>query len=261
LSRRIGFEAALMATVWVGGPLLAIGAHAHPSDLEIRAAAAERASCEAPLEGDARIDPARLGMSASELQTARPDVVHVREPAVAGAEPDDPAGSSPDPSRPARGLDRWVGEGTEDVARFEYELWRNRIYRIRWALSGAFERPVLDELVRRARICLGPPLYDQRFEAEPGSPRATLRRIGWRHGSLEIELRQLHPLRGGPVYLTVTRRGALREIAAAGVVRPPDPERTAPWWQRSMAAPRPASPAERKDLGDRFARLLSQLDH
>ena len=118
-----------------------------------------------------------------------------------------------------------------------------------------------DELLGRARKCFGRPEYDQTFEAEPGSSAATLRRIAWSHDERRIELRQLHPLRGGPVFLSVSAAAALRELGAAGLAPFPEPARSEPWWQRSLAPPKPLEPEESAALGDAFVRLLAQLDH
>ena len=224
----------------------------------MRDAAAERAGCAAEIAAAERVDPVRLGMDAATLRAARPDL---RREASGSHVPTDPDPAALLEARQAAGLDRWVRDGAGQVVRFEYEVWQDHVYRIRWRLAPAFERPVFAEFVRRATICLGPPESDQLFEAEPGSPRATLRRAVWSHGDRVIELRQLHPLRGGPVYLTVTRQGALREIAAVGGALYPEPDRNAPWWQRSMRVPEPVTSEERVQLGAAFVILLSQVDH
>ncbi len=220
---------------------------AHPSDRELQQAREERERCAADPAPADPVDAGRLAMSEAELRSA---VEGLRQEPAAGTDP-----------REARGLERYVRQATDPLAGVEYELWQDRVYRIRWRLATSFERPVLDELSRRARTCFGEPEYDQTFEAEPGSPKATLRRIGWRHGDRQIELRQLHPLRGGPVYLSVSRRATLREIGTAGVVPFSEPDRSAPWWQRSLEAPRPVTPEEREELGLAVLGLLSQLDH
>ena len=226
---------------------------------ELRAELAERARCEAPTGEKRRIDPIRLGMSEPELLRIFPDLrrdVTGRD-ASRKARPERAGPESGDET----GLRRWMREGAGALARVDYETWQGRVYRIRWRLPGDFERPVIDELGRRARVCFGPPEYDQTFEAEPGSSRATLRRMLWKHGDRQIELRQLHPLRGGPVYLSVTATGPLREIGAAGRAPPPEPDRTESWWRRPATPLVPASPAERDRLGRDFMRFLAELDH
>ncbi len=228
----------------------ATGARAHPTVRELREAFAERARCEAVVAEEERIDPVRLGMSERELLAVLPGLRRV--PSREGAEPALQEQADP------RG---WTRAGTEDLAGAEYELWQGRVYRIRWRLPAEFERPVIDELGRRARLCFGPPEYDQTFEARPGSSKATLRRIRWKHGDRQIELRQLHPLRGGPVYLSVALLGPLREIGAAGRAVPADPDRSGPWWRRPAQPLVPATDAERDRLGRAFVRFLAQLDH
>jgi hypothetical protein len=251
----------LLRVAWAASFLVGTSSFGHPTDQELRAAVAEREGCEVAVGLLEPVDRIHLGMSESELKAAHPDVQHETSQRVA----DDGAGRSAFDLNAAggkdRGLDRWTREGASGVMRFEYELWQGQVYTIRWRLDESFERPVLDEYGRRAAICFGAPEYDQTFEAEPGSAMATLRRIGWTHGDRRIELRQLHPLRGGPVYLTVTRTVVIRDMAAAGVARYPDPDRSGPWWERPTAAPQPAKPDERTALGHQFVELLAQIDH
>jgi len=221
---------------------------AHPTDLELRRAFEERELCEANVLLADRVDPVRLGMTDSELAHA-----------VEGLRREPPASESKVASE-GRPL-RWTRDAQGELQSVEYESWQGRIYRIRWRLSDSFERPVFDEFLRRGEICFGAPEYDQTFEAEPGSPKATLRRVAWAHGDRRIELRQLHPLRGGAVYLTIQQVEPLREMVASGARAWPEPDRSAPWWQRSTGIPRPATAEEREELGRRFGVLLSQLDH
>lgn len=221
----------------------------------MREAWEQRQRCEAEIDPEVHVDVARLGMSRTDLRATFEGLQHDR------------AVPAPDPTResskgsPEEVLERWWRPASGDLARVEYELWEGRVYRIRWRLGADFERPVLDELGRVARVCFGEPDYDQTFEAEPGSPAATLRRIGWTHGDRRIELRQLHPLRGGPVYLSVTDRAALREMGRAGQAPFSDPDQSGPWWQRPTRVPQPSGAEERARLGKRFLELLAQLDH
>lgn len=222
---------------------------AHPTDRELREAFDDRQRCAEATAPAKLADPVRLGMSEVELVAA-----------VKGLLQDPPKGTG-DP-RGELGLTRWVREASgRGLASVEYELWQGRVYRIRWRLAAHFERPVLKELIRRARVCFGAPDYDQKFEAEPSSPKATLQRIGWTHSEIRIELRQLHPLRGGPVYLTVSQNEMLREVGASRVPLFPEPDRSAPWWERSMHALVPVGDEEREKLGSEFLGLLSQFDH
>lgn len=227
----------------------------HPTDRELLDAQAEARRCVADTAASARLDPIRIGTTVEALR-ARFDEAELGLQ-VAGA-PTPGSESIPAPSeRPAR----FERESAGNLARVEYESWRGSVYRIRWRLADRFERPMLDEFSRRASTCFGPPEFDQTFRAEPGSADATIRRIGWTHGERRIELRQLHPLRGGPVYLTVTSEKTMRALARAGLSGFPPPRSTEPWWRRSLEAPRPVAPEERKRLGDAFQGLLSQLDH
>lgn len=258
MSRRFLVTLGLAAGVVSGLALPTAAVRAHPSEVEMLRASAERELCEPDVTNVtnvaevARVDPVRLGMTESDLVIVA--LGAHRDPSVDAPEAEARATSM---TRPIR----WERAADGDLQRVEYESWQQRVYRIRWQLADAFERPVFDEFVRRGEICFGSPEYDQTFEAEPGSAKATLRRVAWRHGERLIELRQLHPLRGGPVYLTVTTVETIREIAAAGSRAFPDPDRSEPWWRRPTEQVRPATDEERETLGGRFARLLSQVDH
>lgn len=240
-----------MSLLVAGGVALALTADAHPTDRELREAQTVRAKCESQTAPAERVDPVRLGMSEATLHTqvgvlrrdpVTPPVAAVEEGATAGPV-------------------RWTRVASGELTHAEYDVWQDRVYRIRWRLAARYERPVLDALFERARICFGAPDFDQTFEAEPGSAAATLRRIGWTHGDRSIELRQLHPLHGGPVYLSVTSRVTLRELGAAAHARLPEPDRSGPWWKRAQKPLEIVTTEERKALGDAFMTLLSQLDH
>lgn len=229
---------------------LTLPAHAHPTDHEIREAWEDRQRCESGVARGERVDSARLGMTNAELQVA-----------VEGLQPDPTV--APEISEPLleKGLRRWIRQASGELQTVEYELWQDRVYRIRWRLGKSFERPMLDEFARHGETCFGRPEFDQTFEAEPGSPAATLRRIGWIHDKRRVEIRQLHPLRGGPVYLTVSDGPILRELGVAGLGPFPEPSKSKPWWQRSTAPLSPVSAEEQHELGQAFLGLLSQLDH
>lgn len=231
---------------------------AHPTDEQILESLADRRACSSGDAGDAGdsrddtgIDPVRLGMVEAELRAR-----------VTGLRRDPAPESAPDRDD----LQLWsrdidVESESEDVARIQYELWQGRVYRIRWRLAPAFERPIFDELAERGRFCLGAVDLDQTFEAEPGSAEATLRRVVWTHADRRIELRQLHPLAGGPVYLSATDLEALRAIGSAERAPFPDPSRSAPWWTRSLRPPKPVAAEERGRLGRRFLVLIGELSH
>ena len=243
-------ESSFLLLLFVGlGAAFAMPGFAHPTDEELLEAVEDRSRCTSALAPSERVDSAKLGMSAKELAKAVPGLQ------VDGQDGEEAA------ERAKHGMQRMVRSLEGDVASIEYEIWNGRVYKIRWRLAERFERPVIDTLGKRARTCLGLPEYDQKFEAEPGSADATRRQIGWDHGERRIELRQLHPLRGGPVYLSVADYPVMREIVSNRVVLYPDPEKTGPWWERSMSPLRTAKDEERKQLGDAFVELLGQLDH
>lgn len=251
-------------------PALApLGARAHPTDEQILESIADRRACDSGHEGKSpdgtNIDPARLGMTETEL---RARVAGVRRNTHVGRSPYTGTGTDTDPEPGTDELQRWSRDvdpendgQDEDIVLIQYELWQGRVYRIRWRLAPAFERPIFEELAERGRFCLGTADLDQTFEAEPGSAQATLRRVVWTHENRRIELRQLHPLGGGPVYLSATDLEALRAMGAAERAPFPDPSRSGPWWTRSLRPPKPADPGERAQLGRRFLALIGELSH
>ncbi len=145
-----------------------------------------------------------------------------------------------------RRLTRALHEG--DLRRVEYDLRDGRVYRIRWLLAERFERPLMQPLVARLATRLGPPRYDQTIEAKLGSGRADLRRSGWQRQGRALEVRQLHPFSGGPVYVTLSDTAALRAILAARGTPLPQPETAGHWWRRPQQPPKPLTPEERDEL-------------
>jgi hypothetical protein len=143
-------------------------------------------------------------------------------------------------------LGRNVAEG--DLRRAEYDLFRGRVYRLRWLLAERFERPLMEPAVAHLRERLGPPTYDQTLPAKLGSGRSELRRVGWRNGALALELRQLHPFTGGPLYLTLSDLAALQAIVAARATALPQPETSGEWWRRPQSPPALPTRAERDAL-------------
>ena len=204
-------------------------------------------------------DPARLGMSEAELRQrfgaalASVPVVPVRSiheqlveggPAESGgaklrAEPVEPFAEQ---TRLGRTL------STADLQRAEYDLFRGRVYRLRWLLSERFERPLMEPLVAHLRERLGPPAYDQTLAAKLGSGRSELRRTGWRRDGLALELRQLHPFTGGPLYLTLSDVAAMQAILEARATALPQPETNGEWWRRPQSPPAVLTLAERDAL-------------
>ena len=146
-----------------------------------------------------------------------------------------------------------------DVRRVEYELFRGRVYRIRWELSDRFHAPIMDDFVHQAAHCYGPFRYDQTIEAKLGSGESTLRRAGWERNGRLLEIRQLNPLGGGPLFVTMTDRKISKAIIAArGSLAPEPNRRSEPWWQRQNPSPAPPSDDERSALVQALAAVLSQ---
>jgi hypothetical protein len=146
-----------------------------------------------------------------------------------------------------------------DVERVEYELFRGRVYRVRWQFSERFERPLMDSLVSDLTRDLGKPYYDQLIEAKFGSGRATLRRAAWRNGSRNLEIRQLNPLVGGPIFLSLSDEAAIREIVASGGTAAPQPDSIERWWSKPIKAPVPVTARELDALVAAFSVVRSQI--
>jgi hypothetical protein len=156
--------------------------------------------------------------------------------------PPEPADPFPDQLR----LARRVPDG--DVQAAEYELHRGRVYRVRWRLAERFEHHLMPGLVRHLSARLGEPVYDQTLKAKLGSPKADRRRTGWRKGSRALELRQLHPFDGGPLYLTVTDLEAAQTVIDAGGTLLPEPETSGTWWKKPQRTPRLLTSQETTEL-------------
>lgn len=217
--------------------------------------------------------PARLGMTEAELRAEFGDALQssvVERPRSLTekimqmqrrAEEEKPQAEPPvapgDPFAEQTRLVREVRRG--DVRRVEYELFRGTVYRIRWQLSDRFERPLMNPLVARLSDRFGTPLYDQQIEGKLGSGKATLRRTGWRSKARILEVRQLHPLVGGPTFLTLSDEAAMRAIVASRGTVLPEPESSGPWWQEPLRQPAIPTPAETERLLEDIDRLLSQI--
>lgn len=197
----------------------------------------------------------RFGASLSEVDVRPARPTHLQIPgAGSGSDTDagtarggapDPAaapGSQPVPAGGARPygdqrrLARTLADG--DVQRVEYDVHEGRVVRIRWRLAERFELPVMDPLVTRLSERLGSPDYDQTIEGRLGSGKATLRRTGWTSGGRGLEVRQLHPLTGGPLYVTQSDLDALQAIVSAGGILMPEPDTADAWWRRPQSTPR-----------------------
>lgn len=253
----------LCFSVWLA-PSLAAG---HPSTEELRERAARAKLCTKAENPGKPFDSVQLGADESKLRAVWGDALQPQK--IEHLEPDfqrpapqpeiDDSGTKAglDPYADQLRLKRVLAEG--DVRGVEYELFRGRIYRIRWELSDRFQAPIMDDFVHQATHCFGRPGYDQTIAAKLGSGESTLRRAGWERKNHLLEIRQLNPLGGGPVFVTMTDPKISKAIIAARGSLAPEPERRSePWWQRKDASPAPPSNEARGALVRAFAAVLSQ---
>jgi hypothetical protein len=244
-------------------------AMAHVTAEEIAEQARRKTLCSREANPGERFDSVGLGAEESALRTAwgegllaRP--IEHREPELyrpAFPRPTGEAESAPTRDRYAEQIRLRRAVPAGDVRSVEYELFRGRVYRIRWELADRFHTRFMDELVHQVTHCYGAPAYDQTIEAKIASGEATLRRAGWRRAGRLLEIRQLNPLLGGPVFITVTDIDASQAIIAARGTLAPEPERRAePWWKRAGEPPQLPSEDERAALVRAVAAVLSQTD-
>jgi hypothetical protein len=249
--------------------LSAHGAAAHTTPEELKARAERAHACDRDAEGAEAFDPTRLGTSLAMLRERfgdalipdsleRPKSALERRLEKQGwAEETPAAGTSPahDPYANQARLRRSVAE--RDVLFAEYDLYDGSVYRIRWRLDDRFSLPIMGALVAQATACYGPPEYDQEPEWKLSDGKAMLRRTGWRRDDRLLEVRQLHPLNGGPVFVTVTNLATVRTIVAAQGFASPDPETSPPWWEKPQVTRAELSDEEREGLVHAFAHVLS----
>lgn len=240
-------------------------ASAHPTHKELLERARSAGLCARASNPGAWRDTVGLGTSEAALREAWSDALVARSIEVEipdfqrGLVPEKPGTAVVDPFAGQQRLRRQLRDG--DVRYVEYELFGGRVYRIRWQLGLRFERPLLDDLVHQAAHCYGPPDYDQTIEAKIGSGEVTRRRVGWERGDRLLEVRQLNPLAGGPVFVTVTELTAGQAIIAAKGSLAPEPERRAEaWWQRGSSPPAVLGSDTRDELVRAFAAVLSATD-
>jgi hypothetical protein len=155
-------------------------------------------------------------------------------------------------------LSRDVGGG--DIQRVSYDLFRGKVYRIRWRLADRFERPVTKDFVAQAEEKFGKPHHDQTIKEKFGSTKVDRRRVAWNRGDRSLELRQLSPFSGGPVYLTRSDQKALRAIVASKGMVAPAPDSRPPWWQNPRKEVKIVTKKEREALLVAFGRILSKID-
>ena len=163
------------------------------------------------------------------------------------------------PESPAVAQQRLARAAEGPVVRVEYDLAEDRVYRVRWRLAERFERPLMGAVVARLEARLGEPAYDQTLRAKLGSGRADLRRAGWVVGARALEVRQLHPFNGGPLFVSLADRGAMDAIVAARGTALPQPDTTGAWWRRAQRPPTPLSQAERDALATEIDALIAEL--
>lgn len=242
-------------------------AAAHPTTEDLRERAIRAKLCTPVKNAGKPFDSVQLGAEESKLRTAWGDALQPQKIEHLGpdfqrlAQPpevdDSNAKEGADPYADQLRLLRVLAKG--DVRRVEYELFRGRVYRIRWELSDRYHAPIMDDFVQQAAECYGPFRYDQTIEAKLGSGESTLRRAGWERNGRLLEIRQLNPLGGGPLFVTMTDRKISKAIIAArGSLAPEPKRRSEPWWQRQNPSPAPPSEAERSALVQALAAVLSQ---
>jgi hypothetical protein len=244
-------------------------AAAHVSQQELAERVRRKTLCSREANPGEPFDPVALGAQESELRAAWGDALRARpiehpdspwhrpaRPRPAGESEPAPAA---DPYADQLRLRRALAEG--DVRSVEYELFRGRVYRIRWELAERFQSRIMDDVVHQASHCYGAPEYDQTLEAKVASGAATRRRAAWRRDGRLLEIRQLNPLLGGPLFVTLTDLESSRAIIAARGTLAPEPDRRdEPWWKRTGDPPRLPSEAERATLVRAIAAVLSQTD-
>jgi hypothetical protein len=205
-----------------------------------------------------------LGSTEAELReelgaALRPQKIELRPgQGLAALHPPAQAAGSVDPFAEQQRLVWQPNDG--DLGRVEYELFRDRVYRVRWQLAERLERAWMAPLVEHLTAKLGEPYYDQRLEGKFGTGRATLRRAGWQHGPRNLEVRQLNPLVGGPIFLTLSDTATIKAIAASGGTAAPEPDATGPWWQEPMEPPQSLTAPERDALLVAFDAVLARAD-
>jgi hypothetical protein len=221
-------------------------------------------ACTRPADSGEPFDRVHLGESEAVLREVWGDALESRELKLLGpdfqrlARPAD-AEKAGNPYTEQLRLHRSVAEG--DIRNVEYDLFRGKIYRVRWKLSERFHAPIMDAIVRQGNDCYGEADYNQTIEAKLASGEVTRRRAGWSRDGKLLEIRQLNPLLGGPVFVVVTDEAASRALIAAGGSISPEPtRRDEPWWRRGSVTPTLPTESEREALARSIAAVLSQSD-
>lgn len=207
---------------------------------------------------------------AESLAPMRSTYVAVDASAVKGAVESNAASKTKSPGTPAAktfevkdpyaGQQRYVRYVNDhDIRRVDYELYLSHVYRVRWQLGEHFERPAMSSYVAQLTSEFGKPYYDQRIEAPFGSGRSTLRRAAWRSGDRNLELRQLNPMVGGPIFMTLTDLERVQKIVASGGTAAPEPETIGRWWNAPIEAQEIMTAAQRASLLAAFKAVWTQM--
>lgn len=145
-----------------------------------------------------------------------------------------------------------------DIVAAEYDLYKGKVYGIRWKLAERFERTIIEDYVAAATERYGTPDYDQYVGAKFGSGKVDLRRAGWSRKDKLLEVRQLDPNSGGPVYVMIADRTVYRAIVAAKGVVAPAPDTMKAWWERPARQYQPMTKGERETLLAAFGAVLDR---
>ena len=209
-----------------------------------------------PIESRSILHPGKVKMPTSGVMAAEAD--EADDAGEAGAvEPEQLPAEVENPFAEQLRLIRKPDAG--DVQSVEYELFRGRVYRVRWRLADRFERSLMIALVPHLTTKLGKPYYDQTIVGKFGTGRATLRRAGWRHESRSLEIRQLNPQLGGPIFLTLSDQRMIRAIAESGGTAAPEPDSIGVWWQKPIKPFAALTAPERDALLAGFDGVLAEV--
>jgi hypothetical protein len=168
--------------------------------------------------------------------------------------------AAPPPSDPYADQTRLVRNfSSGDVRSVEYQLFRGKVYRIRWQLAERFEQPLMPHYVAHLTARYGEPGYDQTFKAKLRPPKSDLRRSGWERDGRALELRMLNPLSGGPLYLTLSDSQAILAIGSARGRPQPEPVSSGPWYERPQRAPHMPTDLERRALLEALDGVLARV--
>lgn len=210
-------------------------------------------------------EPVRIGTTRAELaerfgEELRPVELRVRRTAYEQATLSDKAKSTgaADPFKDQQRFARTTA--SSELQGAEYDLFRDSVYRTRWRLAERFEGPLMNGLISRLEASLGKPDYDQTIHAKLGSGKSDLRRTGWRRGGRVLEVRQLHPFTGGPLFVSLSDVAAMDRIVTAKGVVLPQPESTDAWWSRSQRDVALPSATQAEELAGVVRRLVTTLE-